>query len=398
MDAAILRAWWAHRQGLDGAYEGKPAAEVLAKTGWARSVGGSAPYLTLFARAGLSREAIDKAVENVEICELPAARGCTYVVPAADFALALKVGEGFSTTQELKQACKLGATLAEIDRLCVKVLDALARGPLDPKELREHLGGAVREFGPDGVKKGMATTLPVALGKLQEEGQIRRISMNGRLDQQRYRYTRWTPNPLAGFKPSLEEAQTELARRYFSWIGPATLAEFQWFSALGVKAAKAVIAPLGLVPLDEGDERLMFPADRDALRAFKAPKKPAYALVASIDGLTLLRRALAELLDAKDLGRKMFTEKGYQAGSALSDLPSHGIFDRGRLIGLWEYDAPGESIAWTAFIDPDAALKKAVGRMEEFVRTQLGDARSFSLDSPKSRAPRVEALRKAAAR
>jgi hypothetical protein len=34
--------------------------------------------------------------------------------------------------------------------------------------------------------------------------------------------------------------------------------------------------------------------------------------------------------------------------------------------------------------------------MEEFVRSQLGDARSFSLDSPKSRAPRVEALRKAA--
>src|SRR6266540_3013708 len=122
MDIAILRAWWAHRQGLDGAYEGKSAAEVLAKTGWARSVGGAAPYLTLFARAGLSREAVDQSVIDLEICELPSARGCTYVVPASDFALALRVGQGFSTTQEIKQAVKLGATLAEIDCLCAKVL------------------------------------------------------------------------------------------------------------------------------------------------------------------------------------------------------------------------------------------------------------------------------------
>jgi hypothetical protein len=36
--------------------------------------------------------------------------------------------------------------------------------------------------------------------------------------------------------------------------------------------------------------------------------------------------------------------------------------------------------------------------MENYIREQLGDARSFSLDSPKSRTPRIEALRKMAAR
>jgi hypothetical protein len=34
--------------------------------------------------------------------------------------------------------------------------------------------------------------------------------------------------------------------------------------------------------------------------------------------------------------------------------------------------------------------------MEEFVRGELGDARSFSLDSPKSRVPRIQELRAAA--
>lgn len=51
MDINRLRAWWAHRQGLDGSLRGASPAEALARTGWARSVGGSGPYLGLFARA-----------------------------------------------------------------------------------------------------------------------------------------------------------------------------------------------------------------------------------------------------------------------------------------------------------------------------------------------------------
>ncbi len=46
MDTGRLRAWWSFRQGLDGRLNGKSPAEVLAETGWARSVGGAGPYLT----------------------------------------------------------------------------------------------------------------------------------------------------------------------------------------------------------------------------------------------------------------------------------------------------------------------------------------------------------------
>jgi len=76
-------------------------------------------------------------------------------------------------------------------------------------------------------------------------------------------------------------------------------------------------------------------------------------------------------------------------------LPSPAILDRGRLVGLWEYDPESQSIAWTSFIHSNAELEKAVRRSEEYIRTELGDARSFSLDSPKSRAPRIKALRTA---
>ncbi|HWY47234.1 MAG TPA: crosslink repair DNA glycosylase YcaQ family protein [Bryobacteraceae bacterium] len=395
MDQSKIRAWYAHRQGLDGSLDRKSAAEVLGRTGWARSVGGTGPYLTLFSRAGLNREEVDASVAKLEIHELPSARGCTYVLPASDFALGLTVGHGFS--DEMKTAEKLGVTEKEIDKLCGAVIAALAREPLDPERLREATGRAVRNLGAAGQKKGLTTTLPVALGRLQASGDIRRIPINGRLDQQRYKYTLWRPNPLRGFKLPAEDAYAQLARRFFSWIGPATIAEFQWFSGLGVKPAKAAVEPLKLEPLKTSDDRMLLPDDRARLEAFKTPKDPYYVLVAGLDSIALLRRDLKGLLDPKDTDRQVFVDKDTKPLGGLADLPSHAILDRGRVVGLWEYDTATNSIAWLAFVKKDQALLEAVARTEQYVREQLGDARSFSLDSPRSRAPRVEALRRAAA-
>ena len=381
-----LRAWWWRRQGLDGRLAGKAPAVVLAEAGWARSVAGAGPYLGLFARAGTSRQAADQALANLDIHELPAARGCTYVLPAADFALGLKAGESFAAA-EMKVAYKLGVTDREVDRLCAAVVDALGKAPLDPDELREATGKASRSLGEEGKKKGLTTTLPLALGRLQSIGEIRRVPLNGRLDQQRYRYALWRPNPLAKFKLPPEEVQAELGRRFFSWAGPATLAEFQSFAALGVKAAKAALEPLKLAAFD--GERLMLPQQREELAAFQVPKEAQYALVGSIDGISLLRQGLENLADAADLEHKLLKSV---SGSVLS-LPSHGIYDRGRLVGLWEFDPESRTIAWASFVPKNKALVKAVERTEAYVRGELGDARAFSLDSPKSRLPRIEALR-----
>src|SRR5689334_3616408 len=111
-----LRAWWWTRQGLDGSLNGANPAEVLKQAGWARSVGGVGPYMSLFARARTSRETADAAAAKLEIHELPAARGCTYVVPAADYAVALAVGQS-APDAEMKTAAKLGVTEKEIAKL-----------------------------------------------------------------------------------------------------------------------------------------------------------------------------------------------------------------------------------------------------------------------------------------
>jgi hypothetical protein len=161
-------------------------------------------------------------------------------------------------------------TAAEIDKLCAAVVGALAKGPLEPDELRAATARAVRNLGPEGAKRGLSTTLPVALEELLAVGEIRRIPTNGRLDQQRYRYALWRPNPLAGFRLSAEEAAMELARRFFAWIGPASLVEFQGFSGLGAKAAKAAVEPL---KLESADGRMLLPGHRQELQSFEAPPR-----------------------------------------------------------------------------------------------------------------------------
>src|SRR5262249_41193816 len=237
-----------------------------------RSVGSSNPYLTLFSRAGLDRENVDAAVAKLEIHELPSARGCAYVLPASDFALALTVGQGFGG--EMKVAERLGVTHKEIDRLCDSIIRALENGPLDPDGLREATGKAVRNLGPEGQKKGLTTTLPVALGKLQSSGVIRRIPTNGRLDQQRYKYSLWRPNPslcrkhtLQGITLTKEETHKYFPRPFFAGRGPTTLPDFKKFAGLGVKATKSAVEPLKLEPLAPGDDHLLLPGDREELEA-----------------------------------------------------------------------------------------------------------------------------------
>lgn len=374
---------------------GLSPAEVLERIGWARSVGGANPYITLHARTGASREEVDRAVADLQIYELPSARGCTYVLPQSHFALGLKVGQGFSEESAMQTARKfLGVTDHEIDRLSEKVLTALQKGELDPAELKNEVGDAVRNLGEEGRKRGQTTTLPLALGFLQVRGQIRRVPIGGRLDQQRYKYTLWTPSPLEGSSMSQEEARAEVARLYFRWIGPATQAHFQWFTGLGVKAAKDAMAGLALVDIGEG---YLLPADLKAeFDAYTPPAEERIAMVASLDSTVLLRREVACFLGPGDEDRQTATEKLIVPVASVQDLYCNAILDRGRLVGLWEFDSEAQTVVAYAFRGLTEGMKQAIAKMEAYAVEQLGDVRSFSLDSPKSRISKLEMLRKLA--
>ncbi|MFH5879908.1 DNA glycosylase AlkZ-like family protein [Arthrobacter sp. NA-172] len=372
----LLRAWAWHRQGLDGSLIGKTSEEVLDRAGWARSVGGANPYLTLFARAGIRREQVDRDVAELRIHELPTARGCTYVLGRNDFAWGLQVGRD-AAAAPFKVLARLGVERGEITLLEEQVLHTLTESsdPMDPKQLRDELGESVRSLGEEGKKKGAATTLPTALGLLQADGRIRRVPVNGRLDQQRYAYTSWVlpPSPI-----DHDAARALLLERYLRWTGGATFKQSQWFTAFTVAQSKAALAAVGAVEVTTaaGERLWMLPDDVERLSAFKAPQEEQIQLLAGTDSLVLLRRNSADMLAGEDRGRKVLdTTLALQA-----DLSDHPILNRGRIIGLWQYDPGKERIAAWTFAKPTAAVAARIAEVERWIREDLGDFRSYSLE------------------
>lgn len=348
LTAERLRAWAWHKQGLDGSLAGHTAAEVLARAGWARSLGGANPYLTLFARAGIRREQVDADVLALRIHELPSARGCTYILGAEDFAWALKLGK--DSAEVFRVLGKLGVDRGELTLLEEQVLHALAEAgrPLDPKQLKDELGGSVRGLGEEGKRQGVSTTLPTALGLLQRDGRIRRVPANGRLDQQRYAYTLWDlpPGPL-----DLDAARTELIRKYLGWTGGATLKQSQWFSGFTVAQSKAALAAVAAVevptvhPAAKGEALWMLPDDVERLAVLDVPAEEQIQLLAGTDSLVIQRRNAADLFaDGDGEATLLGATLGQQA-----DLPDHPILDGGRIIGLWQYDPARQRIAHWLF-------------------------------------------------
>ena len=390
-----LRAWAWHRQGLDGSLAGCTAEEVFSRAGWARSVGGANPYLTLFARAGIRREQVDADVFAHRILELPTARGCTYVLGREDFGWALKLGK--DGAEAVRVLGRLGVDRGEITLLEEQIVHTLAEAgaPMDPRQLKDELGDSVRNLGEEGKRKGAATTLPTALGILQSQGRIRRVPVNGRLDQQRYGYELWNlqPSTLAD-----DEVQAELIRRYLGWTGGATLKQSQWFTAFTVAQTKAALAAVGAVEVPTaqtnagGGVLWMLPDDVGRLAAFEVPAEEQIQLLAGTDSLMLLRRNAAELLaeegpEGEKLDRQVVASLALQA-----DLPDHPILDRGRIIGLWQFEPAKERIVAWLFHGATPAVTRRIAEVETWIREDLGDFRAFSLDSPASRQKRIDGL------
>ena len=286
---------------------------------------------------------------------------------------------------------KLGVENAEVDTLKEAVAAALAVGPLSPAQLKATLGNRVRSLGAEGKGRGLTTTLPLALGLLQAEGRIRRKPTNGRLDTQRYDYESWDPPP--GPPPAPDEAAADIARLFFAWAGAATLKDFRDFTAFTARVAQPACDRAGIVIFGGDTGLLALPEAAAEFESYRAPAGPVYNLVGNMDPFIALRRSSKFWLREEDGTRLVPNEKGVQPASELAELWSHAILDRGRLIGLWEFDPDEGSIAWGTWEPADDALRSMIEAMETYIREELKDARSFSLDSPASRRPRLNALR-----
>lgn len=397
MDMDKLCAFWSVKQGLDRLHPEWSPRQTLAKTGWQRAVGGSNPYQAIWARTGHPTAMADQAAKDIEIHELPSARGCTYVLPKDHFAIGLRVAEGTSERAAIQTAIKhLGFTEEELVRLCAKMMDVVSDEPKDPKALREAMGDVVRNFGEEGKKRGQTTSLGLALGKLQVEGKIRRVPNNGRLDNERFGYARWNDSPLDDGAIDRQAAFVALAQAFWGWLGIAKAADFQWFTSLGVKASKEVLDQLELQPVEPGSDWLALPETIQDFAHFSVPAESKPVLVSCLDSIILLRRDAVALVAEKHQQAVIAGEKGRVLVGGVKDIDNHVILDRGRIIGIWEFDMEAGELVWHTFDRPTEAIREAVAKTEVFVRDDAGDARGFSLDGVKSRKPKIALLKELA--
>ena len=140
------------------------AEEVLDRAGWARSVGGVSPYLTLFSRAGITREQADSDAAKLE--DLRTAERSRLHLCSPRFGLRLGARRRARLHRRNKDSRQAG-------RHRKRNRQALRRRGRGARErLRSIPTGCarppvklVRNLGEEGKKKGLTTTLPVALEK-----------------------------------------------------------------------------------------------------------------------------------------------------------------------------------------------------------------------------------------
>lgn len=121
-----------------------------------------------------------------------------------------------------------------------------------------------------------------------------------------------------------DEALAELAKRYFTSHGPATLQDFVWWSGLTVTDAKAGIdgARTHLLPETIGGQTFWLPPSTDV----KKQKSPAVHLLAPFDEYTVAYRDRSAVLDPAQ-ARRVATGNGIFYPILVID---------GQVVGTWK--------------------------------------------------------------
>jgi hypothetical protein len=94
----------------------------------------------------------------------------------------------------------------------------------------------------------------------------------------------------------------------------------------------------------------------------------------------------------------VFDGRGRPARIAeLESIHNNAIVAGGRLAGVWEYDPEQEKIVWKTFQRVPVSLQRIMASkiedLENFIRSELGDARLYSMDTGPKRRQRIAQLR-----
>ncbi len=398
-----LRAAWCTHQGL-AAPTGTDPVATITRHGWPRTLGGASAYVSLLARQGTVDGArVDAAVDAGELWVLPAARGCIYLVPAADVPVALRWGWLTAKKRHDRDVERAGTSWAELEDVAGAVLAALHEHEWSTQQLRRALpDGTVRSLGAAGKKVGMSSTLPLSLRLLESRGLIRRVLAAGRLDKESYAWRVLPRSPFEGvtLADDLSALAAPFMGRFMAQTGPATRRELADWAGATQRDAKAALETLGAVPIDvEGaDPKDPFMVLPDHLDGLAQATVAEWNLLPFLDPYTDYRNRMAWIAQPRHHDREL--RVGGARTKPIAQLKTtwqRVVLRRGCLAGHWEFDPTSDRIVLGLYDAPAAGdtdqLQALVGGVRTVLVDDLGHGRAFSLDNDKSMLGRVETVR-----
>ncbi|MCC7535278.1 MAG: winged helix DNA-binding domain-containing protein [Deltaproteobacteria bacterium] len=405
VDLSTARAFWHSKQGLGRAPAGS-LAEVVAKTGWLRTLGGADVYLAAKARVPAMRRAdLDAATTAMDLRVLPAVRGCIYLVPRAHAPLAMRFAEGIWRKNASRDLAKVGVPWREIEAVAKAAEDTLAAGPLSTDALRRAMPtGSVRSFGEAGKKVGISSPLPLALRSLEFAGAVERTLEGGKLDSERYLWRRAARSPFDGVSvpqdaAGLARALTEI---FVAQMGPVTAKHVAEWAGIGLTEAREAARELGLLEVEVtgyADDALVSPDEIDAL-ARARPAESAVSFLSFEDNYFVPHGGPGLYVDPAHHDLEVH-EWGSVRRATLGTsrhLASRSIVLGTTIGGFWELDPDRGHLELGFLESPSPAIRDRVEvvatSIAQFLTDEIGHGHAFSLDTDDSLRERLRVVRK----
>ena len=249
----------------------------------------------------------------------------------------------------------------EVEKVAVRALEARGEATAaelasdDPRLAQQIVLAQGKEY------EGRQSVVSRILLLLAAEGRIVRGRPRGSWVSGQYRWSvvdAWLPDGVAAW--SLQDAQTELVRRWLRGFGPATLADVKWWTGLPMGQVRKAVAATGAVEVDlDGVPGLVLPDDLDPVPV----PEPWAALLPSLDPTTMGWAGRDFYLGPH---RPVLFDRNGNAGPA--------IWWDGRVVGGWAQRKTGE-VVLRLLEDVGADATTAIEAEAARLTTWLGPAR-----------------------
>jgi hypothetical protein len=327
--------------------------DVCGAIGGAQAQVGSAARLSLAARvAGLTDAKLRAAVDTDRtLVKTWTVRGTLHLVPARDLPVFVTAFGRVRRQYAMQWLARSGMSVATLEALTADIVEALADGPLNRKQIAAKVGDAhgaqarrMLENSWGGVfhcvtNLGLVCFGPATLGQ----------TTFVRIDQ-------WLGRPLEAVDPS--EAEAEVARRFVLAYGPATVRDFAYWAGVYAPDARRMWDRIAgeLRPVTVSGAAAFVHA-RAQLPKPSRNGAPHARLLPNFDAFLLGHKAKDACIDPKRY-KKVFKNAGWIAPVVLLD---------GRVAGTWslERSAAGLVARVAAFAPLDRAARAAVAAEAE---------------------------------